>query len=184
MELSLILSVALAAAMIVIVLVLVAVIIYQQWQIGDKNATLGRFIDENAELRRKMHRTGVAVALLCLTMTSTAQTNHAISWVHSDRFPELPHLKADFDVALSAHSQQTLLLASPASEQHRDSINEQSIMFRHMGKKATSHFQLNSRPRVLTTGDPMIGVRDRIVRKRRINEGHPLPPPTPVMRRY
>ncbi|MBR4534509.1 MAG: hypothetical protein IKO85_08260 [Bacteroidaceae bacterium] len=56
MELSLILSVALAAAMIVIVLVLVAVIVYQQWQIGDKNATLGRFIDENIELHKKLNR--------------------------------------------------------------------------------------------------------------------------------
>ena len=184
MDANLIFTVALAAAIIVVVLALVGIIIYYRWQLGDKNATLGRFIDENAELRRKIRRTGAAVALLCLTMTSTAQTNHAISWVHSDRFPELPHLKADFDVALSAHSQQTLLLASPASEQHRDSINEQSIMFRHMGKKATSHFQLNSRPRLQTTGDPMIGIRDHIVRKRRINEGHPLPPPTPVMRRY
>ena len=183
MDANLIFTVALDAAIIVVVLALVGSIIYYRWQLGDKNATLGRFIDENAELRRKMHRTGVAVALLCLTMTSTAQTNQPISWVHSDRFPELPHLKADFDVALSAHSQQTLLLASPASEQHRDSINEQSIMFRHTGNKATSHFQLNSRPRIQTTGDPMIGTRDRIVRKRRINEGHPLPPPTPVMRK-
>ena len=46
MSFEVILSVALAAAMIVIVLVLVAVIVYQRWQIGDKNATLGRFIDE------------------------------------------------------------------------------------------------------------------------------------------
>ena len=121
--------------------------------------------------------------VLCITVTTMAQTNPATSCGDSAKFSELPPLRADFDVTLLTHSQPTLLLASPASEQHRDSINEQSIMFRHMGKKATSHFQLNSRPRVLTTGDPMIGVRDRIVRKRRINEGHPLPPPTPVMRR-
>ena len=183
MDTSLILTVALAAAIVVVVLALVGIIIYYRWQLGDKNATLGRFIDENAELRRKIHRTGAAVALLCLTMTATAQTNHAISWVHSDRFPEVPPLRADFDVTLLTHSQPILLLASPASEQHRDSINEQSIMFRHTGNKATSHFQLNSRPGFQTTGDPMIGIRDRIVRKRRINEGHPLPPPTPVMRR-
>ena len=59
LEASLILTVALAAALIVVVLVLVAIIIYQRWQIGDKNATLGRFIDENARLRRKMHRAGI-----------------------------------------------------------------------------------------------------------------------------
>ena len=59
MDISLILSVALAAAMIVIVLVLVAVIVYQRWQIGDKNATLGRFIDENEKMRQKIHRGGI-----------------------------------------------------------------------------------------------------------------------------
>ena len=123
-------------------------------------------------------------AVLCITVTTMAQTNPAASWGDSAKFTELPPLKADFDMTLLTHSQPTQLLASPASEQHRDSSNEQSIMFRHMGKKATSHFQLNSRPRLQTTGDPMIGIRDRIVRKRRINEGHPLPPPTPVMRRY
>lgn len=121
--------------------------------------------------------------VLCITVTTMAQTNPATSWGNSDRFPKLPPLRVDFNVTLLTHSQPTLLLASPASEQHRDSINEQSIMFRHMGKKATSHFKLNSRPRLQTTGDPMIGIRDHIVRKRRINEGHPLPPPTPVMRR-
>ena len=123
-------------------------------------------------------------AALCITVTTMAQTTPAASWGDSAKFTELPPLRADFDVALLTHSQPTMLLASPAIEQHRDSINEQSIMFRHMGKKATSHFQLNSRPRLQTTGDPMIGIRDHIVRKRRINEGHPLPPPTPVMRRY
>jgi cytochrome c-type biogenesis protein CcmH/NrfG len=56
METNLILTVALAAAMIVVVLALVAVIVYQRWQIGDKNATLGRFIDENEKMRRRIQR--------------------------------------------------------------------------------------------------------------------------------
>ena len=59
METSLILTVALAASFIVVVLVLVAVIVYQRWQIGDKNATLGRFIDENEKIRRKIERAGI-----------------------------------------------------------------------------------------------------------------------------
>jgi hypothetical protein len=59
MEISLILTVALAASFIVVVLVLVAVIVYQRWQIGDKNATLGRFIDENEKIRRKIERAGI-----------------------------------------------------------------------------------------------------------------------------
>lgn len=59
MEISLVLTVALAASFIVVVLVLVAVIVYQRWQIGDKNATLGRFIDENEKIRRKIERAGI-----------------------------------------------------------------------------------------------------------------------------
>ena len=59
MEISLILTVALAASFIVVVLVLVAVIVYLRWQIGDKNATLGRFIDENEKMRRKIERAGI-----------------------------------------------------------------------------------------------------------------------------
>ena len=59
MEVILILTVALASAMIVVVLTLVCIVIYYRWQISDKNATLGRFIDENEKLRQKMDRAGV-----------------------------------------------------------------------------------------------------------------------------
>ena len=59
MEANLIFTVALAAAIIVVVLMLVAVIVYQRWQIGDKNATLGGFIDENEKLRRRIERAGI-----------------------------------------------------------------------------------------------------------------------------
>jgi hypothetical protein len=67
-EVNLILTVALAAAVIVIVLALVCIIIYQRWRIGDKNAALGRFIKENAEMRQKMLRAGLlsfALFFLC-----------------------------------------------------------------------------------------------------------------------
>ena len=43
----------------VVILILVGTIVYQQWQIGDKNATLGRFIDENERMRRKIERAGI-----------------------------------------------------------------------------------------------------------------------------
>lgn len=58
-EVNLILTVALAASIIVIVIALVCIIIYQRWRIGDKNAALGRFISENAEMRQKMLRAGL-----------------------------------------------------------------------------------------------------------------------------
>lgn len=50
MDFTMIISVALAAAIIVIVLMLVAVILFQRWRIGQKNAALGKFIQENIEL--------------------------------------------------------------------------------------------------------------------------------------
>lgn len=56
MDITFVIAVALAAADIVVVLVLVCIIIYQRWRIGDKNAALGKFIEENEEMRRKMHR--------------------------------------------------------------------------------------------------------------------------------
>ena len=59
MEVDLIIAVALAASIIVIVLVLVAVIIYLRWRLSDKNAALGKFIDENERLRNKMRRAGL-----------------------------------------------------------------------------------------------------------------------------
>ena len=59
METSFIIAVALGVAIVVVILILVAVIVYQRWQIGDKNATLGRFIDENEKMRRKLEKSGI-----------------------------------------------------------------------------------------------------------------------------
>lgn len=56
MDFTLIITVALAAAFIVIVLALVAIIIFQRWRIGEKNATLGRFIRENIELLDELNK--------------------------------------------------------------------------------------------------------------------------------
>ena len=59
MDITFVIAVALAAAVIVVVLFLVCIIIFQRWRIGDKNAALGKFITENEELRRKMHKAGI-----------------------------------------------------------------------------------------------------------------------------
>ncbi len=55
MDFTLIITVALAAAIIVIILMLVAIIVYQRWRIDEKNAALGRFIQENIELLDKLN---------------------------------------------------------------------------------------------------------------------------------
>ena len=181
METSLILTVSLAATMMVVVLILVCIFIFYRWRLGDKNATLGRFIDENAELGRKIRRTGILVVLICMTTTSMAQTIPAISSNCFDRFPKMPSLKADFCIALATHHQLDLLKKT-ADATDKDDASTTSIMFLHKNKDITSHFQCKSK-RYLPAIDGLIGLRDRIVRKRRFDEGHPLPPPTPVMRR-
>ena len=69
-ELNFILTVALSSAIIVIVLALMGVIIFQRWRLGDKNAALGKFIRENAELRQRIQRAGLlslAFFLFCCT---------------------------------------------------------------------------------------------------------------------
>ena len=55
MDFTMIISVALAAAIIVIVLMLVVIILFQRWRIGEKNAALARFIQENIELQDELN---------------------------------------------------------------------------------------------------------------------------------
>ena len=183
METSLILTVALAAAIIVIVLALVAVIVFQRWRISDNNAHLKEFIDENLELRRKIRQTGMSVALLCLTATAMAQTPSDVSWRYSDRFPKLPPLRVEFDDALFAHSQPNWLQMPLGSIQKKDTVRIQSIMFRHQEHHSTTQFHFKSRPDYSKMVDNLGGLRDYIVRKRRWDEGRPLQPLAPGMRR-
>ena len=64
MSIDLFLAVALSSAIVLIVLALVGIIIFQRWRISDKNAALGRFIRENAELRQKIMRAGLLSLVL------------------------------------------------------------------------------------------------------------------------
>ena len=65
---------------------------------------------------------------------------------------------------------------------HKNTSATLSIMFRHKTNNTTTQFRYKP-TRNIETGDGLIGVRDWNVRKRRWDEGRPLPPPTPVMRR-
>lgn len=129
-----------------------------------------------------LHRVFVSVALICIMTTATAQTTPALSKNLYERFPELPSLKAEFDTDMLNHQQPNLLTISQDAND-KDTVAVSSIMFLHKSNQIKSNFHLRSK-RNLPAGDGLIGIRDYIVRHRRINEGHPLPPPTPVMRRY
>ena len=183
MNYEMIFTVALAAAIIVIVLALVAVIVFQRWRISDSNAHLKEFIDENLELRQRIRQTGISVALLCLMAMAVAQTPSDVSWRYSDRFPKLPPLRVELDDALFAHSQPNWLQMPLESIQEKDTVKIQSIMFSHQEYYSTMQYHYKSRPDYSKMVDNLGGIRDYIVRKRRWDEGRPLQPLAPRMRR-
>lgn len=59
MQTSFIIAVALAVAVAMVILCLVAVIVFQRWRINDNNAHLEKFINENLELRQRLHQAGI-----------------------------------------------------------------------------------------------------------------------------
>ena len=182
MNYEMIFTVALAAAIIVIVLVLVAVIVFQRWRISDSNAHLKEFINENLELRQKIRQAGMSVALLCITATAVAQTPSDVSWRYADRFPKLPPLRVEFDGALFAHSHPNWLQIPLGSTQKKDTVKIESVMFRHQEHNSTTQYHYKSRPDYTKTVNLLGDIRDRVVRKRRWDEGRPLQPLTPRMR--
>lgn len=137
---------------------------------------------KDTDLYRKMWRVGALVALICLTATAMAQTNEASTWSYVERFPKLPPLTVDFDIALFAHPRPNLLLMPLGSVQNKETMTPQSIMYRHVENQTMPHFHFKSGPNI-QTGDGLKGVRDRIVRERRRKEGHPLQPLPPGIRR-
>lgn len=182
MNYEMIFTVALAAAIIVIVLVLVAVIVFQRWRISDSNAHLKEFINENLELRQKIRQASLSVALLCIAATAMAQTPSAISWKYAGRFPELPPLKVELDGALFAHSQSNWLKMPLGSTQKKDTVKIESVMFRHQEHNSTTQYHYKARPDYTKTVNLLGDIRDRVVRKRRWDEGRPLQPLAPRMR--
>lgn len=182
MNYEMIFTVALAAAIIVIVLVLVAVIVFQRWRISDSNAHLKEFINENLELRQKIRQASLSVALLCIAATAMAQTPSDVSWRYADRFPKLPPLRADFDYALFTHSQPNWLQMPLGSTQKQDTVKIESVMFRHQEHNSTTQYHYKARPDYTKTVNLLGDIRDRVVRKRRWDEGRPLQPLAPRMR--
>ena len=70
------------------------------------------------------------------------------------------------------------------SLQKTDAAATQSIMLQQRGGETTPRLKVKRLKRVMPVGDPLQGVRDEIVRKRRFEEGRPLqplPPPYPRM---
>ena len=182
MNYEMIFTVALSAAIIVIVLALVAVIVFQRWRISDSNAHLKEFINENLELRQKIRQASLSVALLCIAATAMAQTPSAISWRYADRFSKLPPLRADFDYALFTQSHSNWLHMPLVSTQKKDTVKIESVMFRHQEHNSTTQYHYKARPDYTKTVNLLGDIRDRVVRKRRWDEGRPLQPLTPRMR--
>ena len=134
----------------------------------------------------------VLAFFFCCAITASAQEGRyaqggysapSMPGYSSTNFQKLPPLKADFDISLSPHSQLSLLQTSLQNPQQMDNTDNQSIMFRHKEKNESTQFHYK-RPRyMMTGGDGLKGIRDRIVRDRREKEGRPLQPLPPGMHR-
>ena len=121
-----------------------------------------------------------AVSLVCLLATASAQTDSVYIGSYANAFPKLPPLMVDMGNPIVQHHADPSLL--PA-ETHADPADSLSVMFHPAVLHANPHLNFGSSRPVIYNGDALIHFRDHIVRKRRINEGNPLPPPTPVFRR-
>lgn len=122
----------------------------------------------------------VLTFLFCSTM-AMAQTSPAISWKYSNHFPVLPPLTVDFDINSFHHSQPNMMLISLDNKQDKDTLSNQSVIIRRQEKEMVSqyHYESESHPDYSKIVDSFMGLRDRIVRKRRFKEGIPLPPLPP-----
>ena len=118
------------------------------------------------------------LAVMLISITTTAQTPAGGSWKHSNRFEKLPPLTADLDAHLFVPS--TSLQQMPAgSKEHQDTVSTQSVMIRRTENLPVPNFHFDTQVQEKEGGDAWIDVRDRIVRKRREKQGRPLPPNPP-----
>ena len=129
-----------------------------------------------------MKKNLMTLAVLLYSTMAMAQLNSANSWKYSDSIPRLQPLKVSFECSLCHHSQPNLIHASLVSMQYKDTDDTLSIMFRHKETYKPLQFHYRYSPDYTKMVDNFRGVRDRIVRKRRWEEGRPLQPLTPPSR--
>lgn len=128
-----------------------------------------------------MKKNLLIAAVLCCTVTALAQMSYTTLPMYAHRFPEMPPLRVDFDMPLFAHSLSSLPHMSTGDLGNMRTGMTQSVLYRHTENMEAPHFNFKTRVRNVETGDPLIDIRDRIVRKRREKEGRPLPPPPPSL---
>lgn len=127
-----------------------------------------------------IQRVTMFAAFICIAATAVAQTIPGSSWRFSERFPSNPPMKFDLDKSLLVHSQPNGLQMPQESIQEKDTIRTQSVMFHQMEKNPPMQYHYKYRPDYTKMVDNLGDIRDRIVRKRRWNEGRPLQPIPPI----
>ena len=145
------------------------------------NRSLFSFMGVSADLCNRLRRTAMSVTLIFMTVTALAQMPYTTLPMYAHRFPEMPPLRVDFDMPLFAHSLSSLPHMSTGDLGNMRTGMTQSVLYRHTENMEVPHFNFKTRVRNVETGDPLIDIRDRIVRKRREKEGRPLPPPPPSL---
>lgn len=135
-----------------------------------------------ANLILKVQRAGLLVVLFCITTAAMSQAQPTISAANADMFPKLAPLKYDYNMFMFIHSHPNLLMMPVGSTQQSDTLVSQSILIRHTAshteKMTLPHIRIKP-SRMNQSHDPLVGLRDQIVRERRIKEGRPLPPLPP-----
>ena len=124
-------------------------------------------------------------AVFCIMTTAMAQTNSTYSEKYSDSLQKLPPLKVDLETSQSHHSQPNVMQTSKDSMLHKETVSSQSIMLINKEKNMATQYRYRPHPDYTKTVDIFGDIRDRIVRKRRQEEGRPLQPlPPSYLLRY
>jgi hypothetical protein len=157
-----------------------------QSRIGGKLCNFALIIIEEKTQSNNIHQTNnmkkflmTLAAVFCIMTTAMAQTNSTYSEKYSDSLRKLPPLKVDLETSLSHHSQPNVMQTSKDSMLHKETVSSQSIMLIHKEKNMATQYRYRPHPDYTKTVDIFGDIRDRIVRKRRQEEGRPLQPLPP-----
>lgn len=116
------------------------------------------------------------IALLSLSASAMAQSITDFSVCFMDKFPKLPPLHVEIPLYLSSLHQKNQIMMLSSDSTTKAGI-PQSMMIHSVMKSSDPHFNIKAkRNDNMHLGDPLIGVRDLIYRKRMEKQGRQVQP--------
>ena len=118
----------------------------------------------------------IIIVLLCLSASAMAQSVSGISENYNVCFPKLPPLIVENRITLtSLHN--SWLLIQPDSNNVNENHIPQSVMVHSAANSNMPNFQIKATVDTKKHfGDPLIGIRDQIYRKRMEKQDRPVQP--------